>query len=68
MDSGFRRNDGFMVNRINCLRNDTRTRSEAQALALKTNPPYPPLSGGQKNKNPLPVASAAFSYPPDKGG
>ena len=26
----------------------TRTRAEAQAVALKTNPPYPPLSGGYK--------------------
>ncbi len=45
----------------------------------KTNPPYPPLSGGQKKKTPLtggrektkaplPAAGAAFSYPPDKGG
>ena len=46
----------------------TRTWAKAQAVALKTNPPYPPLSGGQKNKNPLTVADAAFSYPPDKGG
>ena len=47
----------------------TRNRAETQALALKTNPPYPPLSGGQeKTKAPLPAAGAAFSYPPDKGG
>ena len=52
--------------------------------ALKTNPPYPPLSGGQeKAKPPLPrrgmhrqgdfippysVGDIVFLYPPDKGG
>ena len=46
----------------------TRTRVEAQALALKTNPPYPPLSGGKKSKSPQSAVGAAFSYPPDKGG
>ena len=47
----------------------TRTRAEAQAVALKTNPPYPPLSGGQEKTKTLELSrGVAFFCPPDKGG
>ncbi len=44
-------------------------KTAARPLAWKTNPPYPPLSGGKKKQNPLsPAGRIAFFYPPDKGG
>ena len=32
MDSGFRRNDGFVVNRINRLRNDDRIHAHTKSI------------------------------------
>ena len=43
----------------------TRTRAEAQAVALKTNPPYPPLSGGYKKAmRPRRAEGVCFFLPP----
>ncbi len=41
----------------------------AQVLALKTNPPYPPLTGGQEKAKPLsPVGANRLFLPPCQGG
>ena len=76
MDSGFRRNDG---RRIPPRRRDVCGVVGKTFISQKSNPPYPPLTGGQKKKTPqtkrqektkapLPAEDAAFSYPPVKGG
>ena len=47
----------------------TRPRAEAQAAALKTNPPYPPLSGGQEKTKVLYRRRASpFHTPLTRGG